>query len=86
MNKTKEQSISPKTKQLILQAQQNEITEATVYRKIARYIKDPHNKKILLAIADDELKHYSIWRKYTGKDMKIDKKAVFRYSLIIRIF
>ena len=49
---------------LILRAQKNEITEYYIYSKLANKIKEENNKKILKKIANDELKHYNIWKKY----------------------
>jgi len=78
--------LDEETKNTILTAQRNEITEHFIYEKLSRSIKDPHNKKILKRISSDELKHYNFWKKYTHEDAKPDKLKVWKYFLISRIF
>ncbi len=48
--------------------------------------KDEKNKKILRGIAKDEMKHYGIWKKMTGCDVKPNKLVVLFYTYIARIF
>ncbi len=45
--------------------QRIEITEHHIYKRLAKKVKDPENSKILDQIADDELRHYEDWKKYT---------------------
>ncbi len=52
----------------LLVFQRIEITEHEIYKRLAGKINSPENAKILLHIADDELKHYEGLRKYTGQD------------------
>ncbi len=70
----------------ILTAQKNEITEYFIYKKLARSTKDPHNKKILKEIAEDEWKHYNFWKKYTDSDVRPMRLKKWFYYLIARIF
>jgi VIT1/CCC1 family predicted Fe2+/Mn2+ transporter len=70
----------------IQQFQQNEITESVVYHKLANIEKDPHNKEILLQISQDEYRHYQMLENYTKKTPKVNKRKVFFYYLIARIF
>lgn len=71
----------------VLRIQQGiEITEKLTYLKIAKYIKDDSNRATLLKIADEEQKHYNIWKKYTGVDIPPSKFRVFLYSLMAKIF
>ena len=42
--------------------QQNEITESVIYAKIAKFAKGDENKKTLLRLAEEEKKHYEIWK------------------------
>jgi rubrerythrin len=72
-------TLTPTLQRLILQAQKTEITEAIVYKKIANLIADQHNKKILLQIAEDELRHYHIWKHHSGKDVKPNKRLIWLY-------
>ncbi len=69
----------------ILEFQRNEITEYHVYSRLSERA-DPKNSKILKKIAEDELRHYNEWRKFTGEDVKPDMRKVRKYSLISRIF
>ena len=74
------------TKITLLIAQKNEITEYFIYQKLSRSTKDPHNKRILEDIAEDERKHYNFWKKYTNRDVKSGKLKLWFYYLIARIF
>jgi rubrerythrin len=78
--------ITPELKNHLLQIQKTEITEAIVYKKLAKLTKDTTSKKILLQIAEDELRHYQIWKSYTGKDVKASKRKIWFYIRITRLF
>lgn len=72
-------SLDQKAMSTILSMQQNERNECEVYRAIAARTKNEENKKILLCLADEEYKHYEIWRKYTNRDLKVQRiKVTFR--------
>ncbi len=75
-----------KTREQILRFQKNEITEYFIYKKLARWTKDPHNSEILRRIADEEHKHYDIWRKYTDADAKPDRFKIWWLAFISRVF
>ncbi|MBN1369395.1 MAG: hypothetical protein JW954_04075 [Dehalococcoidaceae bacterium] len=70
----------------ILEAQQNEITEYHIYRKLASKIKDPHNSQILDAISQDELRHHNIWKEYTQRDVSPKRLKIWFFYVIARIF
>jgi VIT1/CCC1 family predicted Fe2+/Mn2+ transporter len=70
----------------IFEAQRNEITEYSIYKKLAQSIKEPKTKEILNHISDDEFRHYNFWRKYTDKDIKPSSLRVLKYFLISKIF
>lgn len=80
-------SISTKAMDIITRMQQGELDEHHIYSKIAKYVKkkDPNNAATLQRIADEELKHYNIWRTYTHKPMKPRKLRVFWYTLLARV-
>lgn len=78
-------SYSPDIKKKLLIAQQNEATEALVYRKIASFIKDDRNKNVINQIADQELYHSEIWKTYTGQDVKPNEFKVWLYVVMVRI-
>jgi VIT1/CCC1 family predicted Fe2+/Mn2+ transporter len=59
-------SLSPDLKAKLLKFQRSERTEALVYMKIAKQCRDKENCKILLQIADDEIRHAEFWKKTVG--------------------
>jgi VIT1/CCC1 family predicted Fe2+/Mn2+ transporter len=77
-----EESIGP----ILETFQRIEITEHHIYKRLARSIKDPKNRDILEQIADDELRHYDDWKKYTQQEIKPNIWNVWKYYLISRIF
>ena len=78
--------LSPAALAQIRAFQQNEATEAEVYRRIARRTKDAGNRDTLLRIADEEAKHAAIWQRYTGEEMRPQAGKVRRYALIAFVF
>ena len=78
--------LSPAAPAQIRAFQQNEVTEAEVYRRIARRTKDAGNRDTLLRIADEEAKHAAIWQRYTGEEMRPQAGKVRRYALIALVF
>lgn len=79
-------SVSEKTLNIIKKMQKNEITESVIYAKIAKFAKGDENKKTLMRLSKEEAEHASIWKKYTGDDVKPNKWTVFKYTLIARLF
>ncbi|MDD5126789.1 MAG: VIT1/CCC1 transporter family protein [Dehalococcoidales bacterium] len=67
-------------------AQRSEITEHIFYKKLARSVKDAHNKEILLRISQDELRHYNLWKNYTGIVEKPDWLKIWGYYLVAKVF
>lgn len=66
--------------------QKTEITEHHIYMKLAQSTKDSENRRILDLIAQDELKHYQYWHKYTQEDIEPGRIKVWMYYLISRVF
>lgn len=66
--------------------QQDEITAHHLYTKLAVVIKDEHNKGIVQAVADDELRHYKELKTVTETEFKPQKFKIFWFYWIIRIF
>ncbi len=66
--------------------QRIEITEHHIYKRLARSLKDPNNRRIMEQIADDELRHYTDWKKYTQREIKPDQWSIWKYYLISRVF
>jgi len=69
-----------------LKAQQNELTEHTIYARIARKTKDEHNRKILERIAEDELRHYHFWKSLTKRELKPERRKVYLFMFLSAIF
>jgi vacuolar iron transporter family protein len=66
--------------------QQSEVTEYHIYTKIAAITPEPGNRDVLLRIAQEELGHYQIWRRYSGRDVEPDRFRILRYYLAARVF
>jgi vacuolar iron transporter family protein len=81
-----EQNTDMKQAGMLLALQKNEITEHHIYMRIAAITTEPGNRDVLLRIADEELGHYRIWRRYTGQDVDPDRLRVTIYYLAARIF
>ena len=77
--------ISAKAKKIILEMQQNELTESVIYEKIAKFAKGEENQETLRRLAREEKAHYEIWKSYTHKEMKPQGGKVFLYTLIARV-
>ena len=78
-------NISDAARSIIQKMQQNELTESVIYEKIAAFAKGEENKATLLRLAREEKAHYEIWKKYTGLELKPEKRKVTWYTLIARI-
>jgi VIT1/CCC1 family predicted Fe2+/Mn2+ transporter len=70
----------------ILPLQRSEITEHHIYTKIAAATPQPGNREVLTRIAAQELEHYGIWKRYTGQEVAPDRKRIWFYYLVARIF
>jgi VIT1/CCC1 family predicted Fe2+/Mn2+ transporter len=78
--------LDPAIRQQLITFQRLEITEHHIYRNIAATLKSPENRQVLEKIAQDELRHYQDWKKYTGVEVKPDRWAIWKYTLISRLF
>ncbi|RJO62149.1 MAG: rubrerythrin family protein [Dehalococcoidia bacterium] len=70
----------------LLAAQKNEITEHFIYKKLSYSEKDAENKRILSEISRDELRHYNLWKSYTGRDVRPSRIRIWQYYVISRLF
>lgn len=70
----------------LLVYQRNEITEHRIYRLLAGSVKSSANRKILSHIAEDELRHAQVWKKYTGVDVQASSLNVWWFYVISRVF
>ena len=78
--------LSENIRKQVLSFQQTEITEHHIYKRLAKRIHSPENAKIIEQIAEDELRHYSGWKKYTNQDVRPRWFFVWLYYLISLIF
>jgi VIT1/CCC1 family predicted Fe2+/Mn2+ transporter len=75
----------PKLTSTLLALQQAEITEHHIYKKIAAIQKIAHNREILDQIAQQELEHYDIWKKYTNREVAPNAIRIWFYYLMARL-
>ncbi len=78
--------VDPGLTATLLALQKGEITEHHIYQKIAAAQKDLHNREVLYRIAEQELGHYSIWKRYTQQDVAPATLRIWFYYLIARVF
>ena len=78
------QNVSPKALTIIKRMQQGELTESVIYEKIAKFAKGEENKATLLRLTEEERGHYQIWKKYTGLEMKPERRKVMKYVFLAR--
>jgi len=75
-------AISESTQHTLLSMQKSEITEYYIYSAIAKKVKNPHNKKVIQSIADQEKEHSELWEGYTGVKVKPKRFMIWRYKLL----
>ena len=73
-------------RKIILKAQQSEMNEHHVYHHLAKRIKDKHNKKVILHIAKDEMRHYKFWENITETQLKPNHLVVYWYVFLSVVF
>lgn len=78
-------NIDKKTREIIIDFQRNEITEYHIYKRLAE-ISGGKNGEVLNGISNDELRHYGIWKKYSGIEVGADRLKSLKYVLIAKIF
>lgn len=70
---------------LLKKLQADELTEKLIYMRIAKGINNIEDKNTLTLIANEEQKHYDVWKKYTKCDVKPNLILVFWYTLLSKI-
>ena len=78
--------LSDHVQRQVLKFQQTEITEHHIYKRLARKVTPPENAQIIEQIADDELRHYNGWKKYTNQDVAPRWHMVWFYYWVSVIF
>ncbi len=86
MEEESKEKLDEEIKRKIATMQKNEITEHFIYHTLSKSEKNSNNKNILESISKDELKHYNIWKKYTGVDVEPNRLKMWEYITISKIF
>jgi VIT1/CCC1 family predicted Fe2+/Mn2+ transporter len=76
--------LEAKERELLISIQRNEITEHHVYKYLVKRMKGK-NGEVLEKIAQDELRHYNLWKEITGEEVKPSLWRVFFYILVAYI-
>jgi VIT1/CCC1 family predicted Fe2+/Mn2+ transporter len=84
--KEKKMQLSESDRKKVLTFQQIEITEHHIYKLLAKKIKSPENAKVIEQIAEDELRHYNGWKKYTNQEVQPRWFFVWLYYFISVVF
>lgn len=79
-------TLTPHLRKQILHAQRNEVTEYHIYKRLARESKNANHKIILNSIAEDELKHYKIWMRYSGCEVEPSRWNMFKFYWMTKLF
>jgi VIT1/CCC1 family predicted Fe2+/Mn2+ transporter len=69
----------------LLAFQQLELTEEEIYRRLAQRLPPGENRRILEAIAGDELRHAQEWQARTGEEVKPKRLWVWLYTWLARL-
>lgn len=77
--------VNDKIQQLLV-LQQEEINGYHTYRRLSAIVKDKHNSKVISRISGEEMKHYEIWKKYTGRDVKPNKAKINFFFWVSKLF
>ncbi len=78
--------LSEHVKRQVLKFQQTEITEHHIYKRLAKKVTPTENAQIIEQIAEDELRHYNDWKKYTNQEVEPRWFIVWFYYLVSVIF
>ncbi len=65
--------------------QKEEINGHYTYAKLAGVVKDEHNAAVIKRISGEEMKHYEVWKSYTGANVKPNHFKVNLYYWIAKI-
>jgi VIT1/CCC1 family predicted Fe2+/Mn2+ transporter len=84
--KERKMQLSESVRKQILRFQRTEITEHHIYARLAKKVNSTENAQIMERIAQDELRHYNEWKRYSQQDIQPDWSKVWWYYLISRLF
>jgi rubrerythrin len=74
-----EAKVSKEVRKKLLLLQQDEINSYHTYKRLANRISDEHNAKMMRKIAEQEKRHYEIWK----NEKKIDPRPSFNLKKTI---
>lgn len=78
--------LSPELLERARRMYDNEATDARIYRTLAKRTRDDGNRAVLEAIAADEARHCELLRPYMDRSPKVDRRKVFLYTQLSRLF
>ena len=78
--------LSESVRKQVLEFQRTEITEYHIYKRLSKRINSPENAEILAKIAEDELRHYNGWKKYTNEEVQPRWFFVWFYYIVGMLF
>lgn len=77
--------IGPRLRHELIHYQLNEITVHYFYKRLAASVRTPQNRAVLEKIAGQKLRHYQIWRQYTGTDVRPGRIRLWTYLILARL-
>ena len=78
--------MKPEYLEVIRRMYNEEATDAKLYALLAKRAKSEHNRKILEAIAEDEVRHRETWGAYVGGHPRVNELKVWAFGLLAKIF
>jgi VIT1/CCC1 family predicted Fe2+/Mn2+ transporter len=72
------------SREQLLDAQRNEASEYETYSWLASRVRDESNRAILERIAGEERRHYEVFKRLTGTDVRPRRSSVFWYRTLSR--
>jgi VIT1/CCC1 family predicted Fe2+/Mn2+ transporter len=78
--------LSPDLQNSLFLFQKDEISSHHTYNRLASMTKNEANREVLKKIARQEMRHYEIWKAYTGRDVKPNWSKVRFYYWVSHLF
>lgn len=66
--------------------QRDEISSYHTYLALAQITKDDNNRQVLKKIAEQEMMHYTTWKRYSKADVKPNRVQIRFYYWVARLF
>ena len=77
--------LSPSLLKRLSAIQRSEITGHHIYKRIARFLPDENNRRVIEELAASELGHYQTWKTYTHHDVSPNWLLIWLYVLVARV-